>query len=67
MLRCTATTDEECPVLGMDVDCLPWREWLEEADDRERRNASVSEAFFRGRASAWGAAAEALGRMVNNG
>lgn len=40
---------------------------IQEADDWERRNASVSEAFFRGRASAWGAAAEALGRMVDNG
>lgn len=33
MLRCTAPTDEACPVLGMDVDCLPWCEWLEEEDE----------------------------------
>lgn len=40
---------------------------IQEADDWELRNASVCEAFSRGRASAWGAAAEALGRMVDNG
>lgn len=39
----------------------------QEADDWERRNASMSEAFSRGQASAWGAAAKALERMLRDG
>ena len=35
MLICTCPNDLECPVIGSDVACLPWCEYLGEDGDSD--------------------------------